>query len=523
MKFFKPISGPLSRTSALFRFVYPPAMLRLLLAFLATVSIVTAADRPPNVVFILADDLGWGDLGCYGQEHIKTPNLDRMAAEGMRFTHMCAGNAVCAPSRCVLTTGKHPGHAAIRNNREYKPEGQEPIPAEEVTIFEAFKSAGYTTGGFGKWGLGFPGSEGEPLKQGIDRWYGYNCQGKAHTFYPAYLWDNDQKVTINAPEVPGHGTLSGTENGDDPATYARFTGKNYSADLINEAARQFVRDYKDRPFFCYVPTTVPHLALQVPADSLAEYQGTLGDDPPYKGGNGYLPHFAPHAAYAAMVTRMDKEVGQMMALIKELGLDEHTIFVFTSDNGALNGTHQGLSGTDAKWFNSCGGLRDGKGSLYEGGIREPGIVRWTGKIKAGVVSDRVCGFEDWMPTLLDLAGAKDKTPAGIDGISFAPTLRGESQPEREFLYREFPAYGGQQMLHMGNWKLVRQNLMAAGKGKAKAKAPKQPTLELYDLATDRHEEHDVAAQHPDIIAKMQAIMKTQHTPSKTFPFPALDN
>lgn len=209
----------------------------------------------------------------------------------------------------------------------------------------------------------------------------------------------------------------------------------------------------------------------------------------------------------------------MMALIKELGLDERTIFAFTSDNGALNGTHQGLAGTDSKFFNSCGGLREGKGSLYEGGVREPGIVRWTGHIKPGGLSERVVGFEDWMPTLLELAGLKDKTPAGIDGISFAPTLLGQPQPEREFLYREFPAYGGQQSLRMGQWKLAKQNMMSGGK---KARPGKKPTTELFDLATDPHEEHDVAAQHPDLVARMEAIMKAQHQPSRMFPFPALD-
>jgi arylsulfatase A-like enzyme len=474
------------------------------------------ASPPPNIVFILADDLGYGDLGCYGQKYIHTPNLDRMAAEGVRFTHMYAGNAVCAPSRCVLMTGKHPGHAYVRNNREYKPEGQEPIAASVVTIPEVLKTAGYTSGGFGKWGLGGPDNEGAPMRQGFDRFFGYICQAKAHTFYPAYLWDNEQKLPLNNPEVPGHAVFKNDENPDAQASYQRFTGEHYSADVINEEARKFVRANKDKPFFCYVPTTVPHLALQVPDDSLAEYQGKLGDDPPYKGGNGYLPHFAPHAAYAAMVTRLDTEVGRMMALIKELGLDERTIFVFTSDNGALNGTHQGLSGTDAKFFNSCGGLRDGKGSLYEGGIREPGIVRWAGTIKPAV-SERSVGFEDWLPTLAELAGAK--APSDVDGISFTSTLRGEAQPERPFLYREFPAYGGQQSLHLGQWKLVKQNLMSAGK---KAKAAKPMTIELFDLANDPHEEHDVLAQHPDIVAKMEAIMHAQHTPSTVFPFPALD-
>jgi arylsulfatase A-like enzyme len=490
-----------------------------LLACLASTSLAATTDRP-NIIFILADDLGYGDLGCYGQKHIHTPNVDRMAAEGMRFKYMYAGNAVCAPSRCVLATGKHPGHAWVRNNREYKPEGQEPLPAEEITIFETFDSAGYKSGGFGKWGLGYPGSTGEPLKQGIDRWFGYNCQAKAHTYYPAYLWDNNRKVTLNDPEISGHDTLRPGENGDDPSVYRRFLGKYYSPDVINEQARQFVRDNKDRPFFCYVPTTVPHLALQVPEDSLKEYQGKLGDDPPYKGGNGYLPNFAPHAAYAAMISRMDGEVGRMMALVKELGLDDRTIFVFSSDNGGLCGRHQGLAGTDGAFFDSCGGLRDGKGSLYEGGVREPGIVRWKGHIKPGSNSERVVGFEDLMPTLLELAGAKDKTPAGIDGISFAPTLLGQSQPEREFLYREFPAYGGQQSLRQGNWKLVKQNMLGA-EGKKKA-AAKPMTTELFDLATDPNEAHDVAAQHGDLVAKMEAVMKSQHQPAKMFPFPALD-
>ena len=265
-------------------------------------------------------------------------------------------------------------------------------------------------------------------------------------------------------------------------------------------------------------STVPHLALQVPDDSLAEYQGKW-DDPPYKGGNGYLPHFAPRAAYAAMITRMDGEVGRLMALVKELGLDDNTVFIFSSDNGPLTGEHSHLAGTDCDFFNSAAGLRNGKGKLYEGGIRLPCIVRWKGKIQAGGVSTRVTGFEDWMPTLLELADAKDKTPADTDGISFAPTLKGEPQPERSFLYREFPAYGGQQSLRLGDWKGVRQNLMPTKKMLAQGE---KPTFELYNLATDLHEEHDVAAQHADVVAKMTEIMRQQHTPSKEFPFPALD-
>jgi len=470
--------------------------------------------RPPNIVFIIADDLGWGDLGSYGQQKIKTPHLDHMAAEGLRLTRHYSGNAVCAPSRCVLMTGKHPGHAWIRNNKEIKPEGQEPVAASERLLPEVLKDAGYTNGGFGKWGLGGPGTEGEPLKQGFDRWFGYNCQAVAHSFYPAKLWDNDRQVVINEVPIPGKGTLESGEDPNNPASYARFIGKNYSADLMAEAARDFVRQNKDRPFYCYIPTTVPHLALHVPEDSLAEYKGQW-DDPPYPGGRGYTPHQTPRAAYAAMITRMDREIGRLMDLVKELRLDEQTIFVFTSDNGPL---YDKLGGTDCEFFNSNAGLRGRKGSLYEGGFRVPGIVRWAGKIKPGI-SDRVTGFEDWLPTLLELVGQKDKTPAGLDGISFAPTLLGESQPERPFLYREFPAYGGQQSLHLGPWKLVRQNLQPSRGKKAKL-GPE--TLELFDLSSDPHEAKDVATQHPDVVEKMRSIMKAQHMPSTVFPFAALD-
>ncbi len=486
--------------------------------------------RQPNVVFILADDLGIGDLGCYGQTKIRTPNLDRMAAEGMKLTRHYSGNAVCAPSRCVLMTGLNPGHAFIRDNRGVadtarvkkeggrpENEGQFPIPAVTYTLAEFFADRGYATGGFGKWGLGGPNTTGEPLKQGFKRWFGYNCQGVAHNFYPVYLWDNDKTIDLKNPAFPSSDTFKPGEDPTKPESYKRFQGTEYSADLIAEQALRFARENKDKPFFLYWPTTVPHLALQVPDDSLSEYQGKW-EDPPYKGGKGYLPHFAPRAAYAAMITRMDRAIGQLMTLISELGLDEDTIFVFTSDNGSLNGTHAGLAGTDATFFNSAMGLRDGKGTLYEGGIRAPGIVRWKAQIKAGGTSDRITGFEDWMPTLIELIGAKDKTPAKLDGISFAPTLLGEKQPAREFMYREFHGYGGQQCLYMANWKLIKMGLRP-GKGKAKSRV--EP-LQLYDLTADPTESQNVMAQHPEVVAKMEAIMKTQHTPSPDFRLPALD-
>lgn len=477
------------------------------------VSLAPAAEAArPNVIFIIADDLGYGDLGCYGQKIIRTPNLDRMAADGMRLTRHYSGNAVCAPSRCVLMTGKHPGHAFIRDNRQFKPmvEGQYPIPDETVTLAELFLNQGYATGGFGKWGLGGPGTSGEPLKQGFTRWYGFNCQAVAHNFYPTYLWDNDRKVNLNNPPFSAHDKFKAEEDPKDARSYARFRGNDYSADLINEQALAFIRQNKDRPFFCYVPTTVPHVALQVPEEALKEYEGKF-EDPPYEGGKGYLPQFKPRAAYAAMITRMDRDIGRMMSLVKELGLDEKTIFVFTSDNGPLHGTHEGLAGTDARFFNSAGGLRDGKGTLYEGGYRVPGIVRWKGKIPPAQTSDRITGFEDWMPTLLDLAGLPVATPKGMDGISFAATLLGQKQEPRPFLYREFPGYTGQQSILMGEWKGLRRGL-----------AQGRQALALYNLKEDPTEMTNVAAAHPEIVQKMEAILLREHTASREFPLPSVD-
>lgn len=470
--------------------------------------------RAPNIVLIVADDLGYGDLGCFGQKRIRTPNLDRLAAEGMRFTQHYSGNAVCAPSRCVLMTGKHPGHAFIRDNRGVRPEGQYPIPADTVTLAKLLKQNGYATGAFGKWGLGGPESDGAPLKQGFDRFYGYNCQSVAHNYYPTYLWDNDRRTALNNPEFSAHQKLPADADSNNPASYAQYLGKDYAPDLIMAQARQFVRDHKDQPFFLFVPTTVPHLALQVPEDSLAEYRGKW-PDPPYIGDRGYLPQFAPRAAYAAMITRMDAEVGRIVALVKELGLDEQTLFVFTSDNGPL---YDQLGGTDCEFFASAGPFRGRKGSLYEGGTRVPTIVRWTGQIAAGASCDRVTGFEDWLPTLLELAGAPQAIPHDIDGISFAPTLRGQSQPERPLLYREFPGYGGQQWVRIGDWVGVRQRLKPPGKN-----AKPNTRIELYNLSTDIAQQYDVASDRADIVTRVERVLREQHQPSREFPLPALDN
>ncbi|HAV64402.1 MAG TPA: N-acetylgalactosamine-6-sulfatase, partial [Verrucomicrobiales bacterium] len=315
--------------------------------------------RPPNVIFILADDLGWGEVGSYGQEKIRTPHLDRLAAEGMRFTQHYSGNAVCAPSRCVLMTGKHPGNAFIRDNRELQPEGQFPIPDEETTLLELFQRAGHVTGTFGKWGLGGPGSSGEPLRQGVDRFFGYNCQRVAHNLYPTFLWDDDRRIDLNNPPFAAHQKLPADADPNDPASYQRYQGNDYAPDRYGEQALKFIRTNRERPFFLYYPTIVPHLALQVPDDSLAEYAGRW-EDPPYIGDKSYLPHFQPRAAYAAMVTRFDREVGRMIDLVEELGLTGDTIFVFTSDNGP---TYDRLGGSDSAFFGSAGPFRGLKGSL----------------------------------------------------------------------------------------------------------------------------------------------------------------
>jgi arylsulfatase A-like enzyme len=493
--------------------------LSILTAFICATSCGAASSadaRPPNIVFLLGDDLGRGDLGCFGQKKIRTPNIDRLATEGMRLTVHYCGNAVCAPSRCVLMTGKHPGHAFIRANKPYRPdsEGQWPLPADEITLPKLLKSLDYTTGAFGKWGLGPPQTTGEPLRQGIDRFFGYNCQAVAHNYYPTYLWDDGKKRPLDNPPFSAYQKLPDGADPSSPASYAAYRGNEYAPDLINEQARKFVRDNKDRPFFLYYPTTVPHVALQVPEDSLEEYLGKLPDEP-YLGDRGYLPHRAPHAAYAAMVTRLDREIGRLIDLVDELGLTEQTIFVFSSDNGPL---WDNYAGTDTPFFESAGSFRGRKGSLYEGGIRAPCIVRWKAHVEPGTESSRITGFEDWLPTLLELVGAKEPPPAGIDGISFAPTLFGKDQPPREFLYREITESQGQQCVRAGDWKAIRRDLNPGPNAKL------QPTaIELYDLKNDPSETTDVAASHPDIVKKLSQLMAGQHVKSEVFPMRALDD
>ncbi len=493
-------------------------------ALLGAAALAAAPARQPNIIFLLADDLGYGDIGPYGQKKIRTPHLDQLARDGMKFTQAYSGHNVCAPSRCTLMTGLHPGHAYIRNNRGglgvgSTTEGQEPVPAGELKLPLTLKKLGYATGGFGKWGLGGVGTTGEPNAQGIDVFFGYNDQAVAHNFYPVSLWHNRDRVPLRNAAFSAHQKLAPDADPKNPASYASFTGTDYAPDFINEAAQRFLRESKDRPFFLFYPTTVPHLALQVPEDSLAEYRDAFPEDP-YTGDRGYLPHRTPRAAYAAMVTRLDREIAKLLALVDEFGLRENTIVIFTSDNGPL---YDRLGGTDAEFFKSAGGLRGFKGGYYEAGFRVPSLVRWTGKIAPGTVSDRVTGFEDWMPTLLELIGAKTATPAGIDGISFAPTLLGRPQPERPFLYRESQGYGGQQCVRVGDWKAFRTNLNPpANATKKKQPAPGGTAIELYNLKTDPAETTNVAAQHPEIVAQLTAIMQREHVPTKLWPIKALD-
>jgi arylsulfatase len=473
------------------------------------------ADRP-NVVFIIADDLGYGDLGCFGQTKIRTPRIDSLARDGMRLTQMYSGSNVCAPSRCVLMTGLHTGHAFIRENRQAKgfDEGQVPVPSGALRLPLTLHELGYTLGGYGKWGLGPVGSTGDPLSQGFSHFFGYNCQAVAHNYYPVRLWDDDRPFRLDNPPFAAHQKLPEGADLNAPESYKVYVGRQYAPDVIAERARQFVRENRDRPFVLYFATTVPHLALQVPDDSMAEYAGTFPETP-YPGGRGYLPQRQPRAAYAAMISRMDREVGRLLDLLAELKLDQRTIVVFVSDNGPL---YDELGGTDSEFFNSHAGLRGRKGSYYEGGFRVPGIVRWPGHIAPGTTSDRLVGFEDWLPTLLDLAGASDRIPASIDGLSLAPTLRGQTQEPRPFLYRESPGYGGQQCVRIGSWKAIRTNLNPGPKAADQAPG----AVELYDLATDPAETTDVAAAHPEVVARMQAVMAEQHRASPEFPIKALD-
>lgn len=432
----------------------------------------------PNIVYILLDDAGYGDLSCYGQEKFVTPNIDRLASEGMKFTQHYSGSTVCAPTRSVLMSGLHTGHTPSRGNREVQPVGQFPIPAETFTIAEALKKAGYATGAFGKWGLGNPGSEGDPIHQGFDRFFGYNCQRNAHTYYPTWLYDNLEKITLD--------------------------GETYAHDLIMTEGLKWIRQQQDGPFFAFFPVTIPHAAMHVPEKYAKPFRSQFPQFEDKVGKYGSNKPFAtnPAAQFAGMMTALDDGVGQLLDLLEELDLDDNTVVMLSSDNGP----HQ-EGGHMPDFFNSNGGLRGHKRDLYEGGIRCPLLVRLPGQIKAGTTSDHISAHWDLFPTVCEMAGVKP--PAGLDGISFVPTLVGKDQPKHDYLYWEFHERGGKRAARIGNWKAVQNNVNAKG--------PDAP-VEIYDLSKDPAEKSDLAAQHPEVVARARRIFDAAHTPSPFWKF-----
>ena len=372
-----------------------------------------------NVVFILADDLGWGELGSYGQTKIPTPHLDRLAAEGMRFTRHYSGAPLCAPARCVLLTGRHSGHAEVRGNFKVQQafpeftEGQYPLSAKAITMAKVFQEAGYATGAMGKWGLGPVGSTGDPNRQGFELFFGYNCQSVAHSYYPPYLWRNAQKIPVNRIPISGHAKRT-----SGPIRLEDWIGETYAPTLMIAEAEKFIAANQSRPFFLYLPFIEPHMAMHPPRESVEKFP-VEWDTEAYRAECDYLPHPRPRAGYAAMISDLDGYVGRVMAALERAGVAKHTLVVFTSDNGTTRpkpgSTKFHVGGVDPAFFNSTAGLRDFKGSVYEGGIRVPMIARLPGEIPAGAVSAMPSYFPDWFPTLCEAAGLA--SPDGLDGES----------------------------------------------------------------------------------------------------------
>ena len=448
------------------------------------------APRRPNVVFILADDLGWGDLSCYGQRLFQTPNIDALASNGMRFTQCYSGTTVSAPSRSCLITGTHSGHTPIRGNLELEPEGQFPLPEGSASLFQDFKAAGYTTGAFGKWGLGYIGTSGDPQEQGVDQFFGYNCQKLAHSYYPDHLWENDTRIELDTEGPYGSGV--------------------YAPDMIHEKALSFLDEAvsSGQPFFLWYPTTIPHAELLVPQDSI--FQSFKGRYPetPYHGiddgiyfrKGGYCSQEYPHATFSAMVTRLDVYVGDLIRHLKELGVYDNTLILFSSDNGP----HQ-EGGADPDFFDSNGPWRGYKRDVYEGGIRVPMIVTWKGHVQAGTESNLACSFWDLMPTFRELTGVASAD--GLDGVSLLPLLEGrKGQQEHDYFYFEFQELGGRQAVRQGPWKLVHMDIRSDA-----------PRYELYNLDQDPGETRDLSADNPEILSRLRQIMTEAHTPNPDFP------
>lgn len=450
----------------------------------------TLQQKQPNIVLILADDLGIGDIEPYGQRIIRTPNLTRMSRRGLTFSQAYAGTAVSAPSRASLLTGYHTGHTFIRGNIRHDPEGQVAMPEGTYTIAQMLHNAGYATGCFGKWGLGYPGSVSQPTRVGFDEFFGYNCQTLAHDYYPDHLWDNTMRVDLPM-------NLNQQE-------------RVYSADTIHRRAVEFIRRHNDRPFFLFLAYTLPHAELRLPEDTTFNHYASIipdSDEKPFAENNpnrrgAYGAQRRPLAAFASMVERLDRYVGDVFSALHEEGLDSNTVVIFTSDNGP----HR-EGGANPDYFDSYGPYRGVKRDLYEGGIRMPMMAVWPGHIAPGTTTDRQVAFWDMMPTLADLSGAK--SDPNSDGVSFSHLLAGGApQPEHDHLYWEFHEQGGKQAVRMGQWKLV----------KLRVSDPAQTTTELYDLSQDIHEDHNVAAQHPDVVSRMEQIIKQEHRKSNLFDF-----
>lgn len=438
----------------------------LLLTF-GSVSAFAFENRPPNIVLIMADDLGYGGLGCYGQTKVATPNIDQLAANGMRFTQAYAGCCMCAPSRCSLLTGLHTGHARVRAN-----DPRQLLTPSDVTFASLLQKQGYATAGFGKWGLGDDGSVGEPYRHGFDNWVGYLDQADAHFHYPDWIWKDRKKFPLM---------------GNDHKANKRVT---YAPDVIHDAAIEFIRNNKSQPFFCYLATTIPHAEMLVPADSLTQYQDQFPETPYV--GDRYASNVRPRATYAAMVSRMDRDVGRLVRLVQELGIEQDTLIVFTSDNGPIN-----AGGADPDFFNNGGNLRGWKFSLYEGGIRVPLIATWPGHIMPKTSSEMPLSHDDLFPTFCEMINVP--VLIGLDGVSVLPTLLGKPNPNiKKKLYWEYPGRDGLvQAVRVGQYKAIRKNEGAA--------------IELYDLTIDPEEQKDLAMSNPQIANDLVRIMDESRT------------
>ncbi len=461
-----------------------------------------ATKRKPNIIYILCDDLGYAEVGCYGQTKIKTPNIDKLCAAGMKFSDAYSGHAVCAPSRCTFLTGLHTGHSHVRQNLGMPYAGQLDLPGDTVTIAKLLKQAGYATACCGKWGLGGPGTNGVPWKQGFDEFYGYLDQWRAHSYYPEYLYHNDKQIPLrnkaagtSAAGLSGHGRLK-KPLATQKEYFDRYAGPDYCTTGMIRTALNFISTNKEEPFFLYYATPIPHVAIQVPQEDYKEYKGKFNDKP-YLATKGYLPHPEPRAGYAAMVSHMDRNVGKIMDLVAELGLDDNTLIIFTSDNGpTFNG------GSDSTFFKSTP-FRGLKCSLFEGGLRVPLIAKWTGTIKAGSTSKLPTALWDMMPTFLEAIGEKALIPKGIDGLSILPTLTGKGKQEiHDHLYWES---GNTKAVRMGKWK-----------GYVKGGRNGDSPVKLYNLKTDPKETKDVAKANPKVAAKIAKIMIEGRTDSPYF-------